>query len=93
MADDVVIDRIEIEEHPVTVRTHVVEGWIERYEEGFRLTGVPLPDGSEGEIPVNNILEQYEGEEVRIVVVSLDDAQRLASLAQEMANGARDSRG
>lgn len=80
------IEKIEITEQVVGVRTHIVEGWIRREPEGFNITGVLLPDGTEGVIPVNNIIEQYEGQEVRIVVVSLEDAQRLVNMAEEMAN-------
>lgn len=80
-------------EETVSIRHHIMEGTLDRIEEQYVLRGVPV-GGELVDIPVDDVLRQYKGEDIRIVVVSLEDAERLQALAQGMGNGdGRDDRG
>ncbi len=76
----------------VSIQHHLIEGTLGRIEDDYVVRGVPTEDGSV-DVRVNDLLSQYEGQDVRIVVLSLKDADRLLALAQGMEDGGRNDRG
>ena len=78
-------------EEVVSVRHHIMEGTLDRIEERYVLRDVPV-DGELVDVPIDDVLRQYKGEDIRIVVVSLKDAERLQALAQGMGDGNDDGR-
>lgn len=83
---------IEVTEEIISIKHHLVEGTLDRIESGYVLREVVV-DGEAIDVPVNDILRQYEGQDIRIVVLSLADAERMLALAQGMEHGGRDDRG
>ena len=79
---------IEGQSEIVRIKQHIVEGQLGRRagDGQFVLGGVQI--GAETvNVPIEDILAQYVGEEIRIVVVSLRDAARLVALAHEVSSG------
>ena len=67
-----------------SVRQHLVEGRLLKIDDRYMMQDVQLEERV-GDLWLEDVLDQYDGEEIRIVIVSLKDAAKMLALAKQMA--------